>query len=412
MAKNRIQQICNALKDWSSQPFLPDAKPDLKKRKKQKALPPNQLPWRLNITPYRVYISEMMLQQTRVSTVINYFQRWMVLFPNWEKLSQSSLTEILSCWQGLGYYSRAERIHKVAQILKKSNFLLPKTKKELLKLPGVGEYTANAILSLAYGQKVLAFDANLKRVAARLLGLDQTENKKTEQALSDFLKQFLPFLPAPDLNSILMDFGRLLCTARFPQCEPCPLQKHCLGFQKNKSPFPALAAQKLPSKKLILADLHFFLVQKNEKILMQQARKNAWWVNLYSFPYSLQPETKEQNQLTSSVQSKQKGDSSHFFLKMPSPFSFLHLPYQAEGFVTKYKLKISLFFMDIPEENKNFPFPSLEKKAEQDKKFLWIHREEFFSLPMPSPMQKISLWLKQQGWPEKITQFVPERKIF
>jgi A/G-specific adenine glycosylase len=208
------------------------------------------LPWRGHPDPYAVWVSEIMLQQTRVDTVIPYFERWMAQFPTIHALAQASQQEVLSAWEGLGYYSRARNLHQAAQIvLQKHAGELPGELSALRKLPGIGKYTAAAIASIAFGLDEPALDGNIRRVLARLFNVSlPARSPLGEQRLLELAGAHLPTGQAGDYNQALMDLGAMICTPREPACPACPLAELCqakrLGLQaqrpllETKGPIP------------------------------------------------------------------------------------------------------------------------------------------------------------------------------
>jgi A/G-specific adenine glycosylase len=176
-----------------------------------------------------------MLQQTRVETVIPYYQRWMAVFPDVRSLASAERQQVLSLWEGLGYYRRAHNLHRAARvILEKHSGEIPAQIEDLKRLPGVGKYTAAAIAALAFGQDELALDGNLRRVLARLF--DRTEDPRSangERVLRELGTEYFPAGLASEFNQALMDLGATICTPRNPACDNCPLMDHCLAFQRG-----------------------------------------------------------------------------------------------------------------------------------------------------------------------------------
>jgi A/G-specific adenine glycosylase len=199
------------------------------------------LPWRLNRDPYRIWISEVMLQQTTVTAVIPFYERFMTAFPTLQDLSDGPIAKVLELWTGLGYYSRARNLHKAALALHANGW--PKTYIELLEKPGFGPYTARAVASLAFGESVGVLDGNVIRVLSRLTAEPvehwTTAGRKRLQGLSDQLAQAAD--PAV-VNQALMELGATICTPRSPQCLLCPWFKFCEGRQQDK-------LEELPLKK-------------------------------------------------------------------------------------------------------------------------------------------------------------------
>ena len=195
------------------------------------------LPWRKQVSQqkreYFTFVSEYMLQQTQVKTVIPYFNRFVKLFPSFQLLSKVSEEILLKQWEGLGYYSRAKNLRKSAiKISKELNGRLPKTYDELLKLPGVGDYTAKAIMSIAFNIKTIPLDGNVERILKRTLYL-----KKQNEISKDFLKTKINFFGlsdrASDYSQAIMEIGALICKPKNSSCKQCPLNKNCISLKKN-----------------------------------------------------------------------------------------------------------------------------------------------------------------------------------
>lgn len=190
------------------------------------------LPWREARTPYRVWVSEAMLQQTQVKAVIPYFGRWLERFPTAETLAAAPLGDVLKAWEGLGYYRRARLLHEGAKVVvTKHGGRLPETYAELLKLPGFGPYTAAAVASIAFGESVLSVDGNVKRVASRLYRISG-EVRALE--VEKHLKRHLPGHDAGTFNEALMDLGATVCTPRSPRCGACPVSSFCEAFRAGE----------------------------------------------------------------------------------------------------------------------------------------------------------------------------------
>jgi A/G-specific adenine glycosylase len=188
-----------------------------------------ELPWRKNRDPYRIWISEIMLQQTRVAAVIPYYETFLAQFPNVDSLASAPLEEVLRLWSGLGYYSRARNLQKAAQqVVAKHAGQFPRQREELLALPGIGEYTASAILSIAFGDKHAVLDGNVARVIARLEAIrgDLHEPKRWRD-LQSIADQLLAPDSAGDWNQAMMELGATICLPRSPQCLLCPVARFC-----------------------------------------------------------------------------------------------------------------------------------------------------------------------------------------
>jgi len=188
------------------------------------------LPWRGETDPYRIWVSEVMLQQTRVETVIPYYKEWVKRFPDLETLAATEEEEVLKVWQGLGYYSRAWRLRGGAVVVRERfGGDLPSTASELKALPGVGEYTAGAVASIAFGEVVPAVDGNVRRVLSRLFDLPDPGVREVRGIASKLVDSLRP----GDFNQALMDHGALVCTPRSPSCGGCPLGGVCLGMERG-----------------------------------------------------------------------------------------------------------------------------------------------------------------------------------
>ena len=242
-----------------------------------------QLPWRGNPDPYAVWVSEIMLQQTRVETVLPYFERWMKRFPTVHALAQASQQEVLSAWEGLGYYSRARNLQRAAQqVVAQFNGVIPANMAALRKLPGVGRYTAGAIASLAFGLDEAALDGNIRRVLARLFNVTEPAGSSTgDKQLWMLAQENLPPGRAGDYNQALMDLGALLCTPRQPNCPRCPLKELCqarlLGVQ---------AERPLPRQKPAIP--HFVVtaavIEQHGQVFITQRPPNGLLGGLWEFP--------------------------------------------------------------------------------------------------------------------------------
>ncbi len=211
------------------------------------------LPWRLERTAYGTWISEIMLQQTRVTTVIPYYHRFLDHFPTLKDLAQAELDQVYKCWEGLGYYSRARNLHKGAQyVMEFFDGIIPDSKRDLLKIPGVGSYTAGAISSLAFQHPEPAVDGNVIRIFCRLFALDlEATAQTTRKIIEDKVAELMPVQEATDFNEALMDLGSSICLPKVPHCESCPLATLCQGnllgypqrfpWRKSKAPLPILS---------------------------------------------------------------------------------------------------------------------------------------------------------------------------
>jgi A/G-specific adenine glycosylase len=247
------------------------------------------LPWQLHINPYRVWVSEIMLQQTQVVSVIGYFNRFVSRFPTVHSLASAELDEVLQHWSGLGYYARARNLHKTAQIVAGNAGGFPQTVAELSALPGIGRSTAGAILSIACGQSHPILDGNVKRVLARLHAVHgwPGENKVAAQ-LWQISERYTPTQRAGDYTQAMMDLGATLCTRSKPLCEICPVAAGCLATQQGLVKY--LPGSK-PRKDIPVKQLYFLLLVDSEsRILLERRPPTGIWGGLWSLPEFADPQ--------------------------------------------------------------------------------------------------------------------------
>lgn len=241
------------------------------------------LPWQENKTPYRVWVSEVMLQQTQVTTVIAYYQRFMQSFPTVAALAAASEDAVLHHWAGLGYYSRARNLHKSAQrIMMQHSGKFPNTLEDLQQLPGIGRSTAGAILAIAYEEPAPILDGNVKRVLSRVLGLtDPINESRTEKTLWELAEKYTPSTQVADYTQAIMDLGATCCTRTQPQCERCPFVKHCLAYKQDLvDQIPAkIAKRAIPTRECTL-----LILQHQRQVLLHKRPTQGIWGGLWSFP--------------------------------------------------------------------------------------------------------------------------------
>lgn len=241
------------------------------------------LPWRYTDDPYKIWISEIILQQTRVAQGLDYYLRFVERFPDVQSLADASEDEVLKYWQGLGYYSRARNLHKAAkqiQVLHQGVF--PKTFEEVIKLAGVGNYTASAICSFAYKMPHAVVDGNVYRVLARLFNIDTPIDSTDGVKKFSLLAQQLLDLKHPGLhNQAIMEFGALQCVPASPDCELCPLQSQCLAFANGTSSILPVKSLKAKVKKRYFNYLH---IQYRNFTFLQKRTANDVWKSLFEFP--------------------------------------------------------------------------------------------------------------------------------
>ncbi len=241
------------------------------------------LPWKHTKDPYKIWLSEIILQQTRVEQGYDYYLKFVKQYPTVGDLAKAPQDEVLKLWQGLGYYSRARNLHYTAQtIVNELNGKFPDNYAALLKLKGVGEYTAAAIASFAYDEAVPALDGNGYRILSRVFGvetpIDETVGKKELQALA---KEVLPVKEAAAFNQALMDFGSLVCTPKNAGCINCPISDICFACRNDKVYQLPVKSKKIEVKSRYF---HYFIIADEKYLYIRQRAEKDIWQGLYEFP--------------------------------------------------------------------------------------------------------------------------------
>ena len=242
-----------------------------------------RLPWRDVPDPYAIWVSEIMLQQTQVETVIPYYQRWLARFPTVQALAEAPLNDVLAAWEGLGYYARARNLQRAAQtVVSERGGGLPQTVADLLALPGIGRYTAGAIASIAFGVDAPVLDGNVKRVLARVFDIQSdVKTPAGSQELWTLAEGLVPPGQAGDYNQALMDLGATVCTPRAPACERCPVRGLCaarrLGVQLQR---PVKAARRARPERVYAAAV----IHKHGRVLLSQRPTAELLGGLWAFP--------------------------------------------------------------------------------------------------------------------------------
>lgn len=247
----------------------------------------HDLPWQSTKNPYLIWVSEIMLQQTQVKTVIPFYQRFIQAFPTVSSLAEADLNDVLALWSGLGYYTRCRNLHKAAcVIVDHHQGIFPHTAVEIQKLPGVGQTTAAAIAAFAYGEVCTILDGNVKRVLARYFGINgYPGSRTTQQQLWEKAEAMLPQKNTrknmPIYTQALMDLGAMICTRHAPQCNQCPLRSQCTAFlERRVSELPTPKPKKnLPSKETV-----FLLLNYHGKILFEKRVNKGIWEELWCLP--------------------------------------------------------------------------------------------------------------------------------
>jgi A/G-specific adenine glycosylase len=337
------------------------------------------LPWRHTPDPYKIWISEIMLQQTQVKTVIPYYLNWIKKFPDLKTLAKSSESKVLKAWEGLGYYSRARNIHDSAkQILEKHNGKFPKTFEDILELKGIGRYTAGAIASIAYDQRKPILDGNVERVLSRVFwikGLIKT--KKNQNKLWELAEEILPDKNCGDFNQALMELGATICKPISADCEICPLQKNCRAAkQSNPESIP-----ELPKTNTIRRFRTALIINHRSKILALHRQEQRLLKGLWELP-GMELTAKQgadQKKMVKAIGIYMKKE----FDLQPQLIKFLQ---KSKYGITKYQVDLNMFEVKVSSVG------SLKKN------FKWLILSELKKLPMvghqKNILNKISVFKK------------------
>jgi A/G-specific adenine glycosylase len=242
------------------------------------------LPWRRTRDPYAIWVSEIMLQQTQVQTVIPYYERWLKKFPTLQALAKAPISEVLKYWAGLGYYRRARMLHEGAKrVVQDFNSKLPSDAASLLSIPGIGRYTAGAIASIAFEERVPVLDGNVIRILTRLCAVKEDIGfPKTIQKLWGLAEAILPEENIGDFNQSLMELGATVCFPKNPQCPACPVSNLCKAYQAGAPEKFPVKMKKDVTENLKTAAL---ILRRKEKVLIRKQPLKARWGGLWMFPH-------------------------------------------------------------------------------------------------------------------------------
>jgi len=349
------------------------------------------LPWRKSYRPYEVWVSEVMLQQTQVETMLPYFERWMKAFPNIKSLAGAPEKKVLKLWQGLGYYSRARNIHANAKkIVQQHGGALPRDFDTLLSLKGIGRYTAGAIASIAFNLPRPIVDGNVLRVLSRVYAIDKAiDVEKNRAVFWELETTLIPAGRARDFNQALMELGALVCTPRDPDCAVCPIKKHCAALDQNKvAAYPIRNGRKKTVKVIAAAAI----LRHRDKFLVHKRPLGQIMGGLWEFPEWKLARDKS----FSALEIKRKTQDllrSEFGLAAEG---LRHLG-SVRRHYTHHAEKLEVFSLDVD------PAPQADKR---DWPARWISPDEFRTYPFSSAHAKITRLVARVGAPYKPGSFL------
>ena len=334
------------------------------------------LPWQQQATPYKVWLSEIMLQQTQVAAVIPYYLRFLQTFPQLQQLAEASLDQVLQHWAGLGYYARARNLHKSAQIIAHEyHGEFPSTLEQLMALPGVGKSTAGAILSLGFGQPAAILDGNVKRVLARVYQVPGWSGQSaTLKQLWQLAEQQTPLDQTAFYNQAMMDLGSMVCKRSSPDCSNCPLSSCCLSFRDDTQiHFP----QPKPRSRRPQRQCWFLLHSDDDgRLLLQRRPPQGIWGGLWSLPEIERLEDLSDWQLQQTGKSAAAGCFSEQLLT----HQFSH-----------FDLTISLAEINVAADF----VEALSLRVSENTDYKWISWEQLKEHGLPAPVERILCWVKQ-----------------
>ena len=337
----------------------------------------SHLPWQNTRDPYAIWVSEIMLQQTQVITVVPYYLRFLQRFPDIKSLATASVDEVLALWSGLGYYSRGRNLHRAACFISRDHRgIFPRDIKVIQQLPGIGRSTAAAIAAFAYGERCAILDGNVKRVFARCFGVDgYPGERKNETLLWQKAEELLPEKnkrgEMEGYTQALMDLGATICTRGKPKCVACPLQQDCIALRDNrvdKLPAPRPIKPR-PQKKTVL-----LMLMKQGEILLEKRPATGIWGGLWCLPEM--PVSKNAIAYC----------TLHFGMKV---IPLAHMPPLDHAF-THFRLRI------YPRPLQVLSYPSATETQGQDEA-MWIALDNALKVAIPAPVRKL---LMQHGCPQ------------
>ncbi len=336
------------------------------------------LPWRAQKDPYKIWISEVMLQQTQMERGVEFFLRWMQRFPTIEAVAHASEEDILHAWQGLGYYSRARNIHKAAKIImEKHAGIFPQELADISALPGIGPYTTGAIASIAFGHELPCIDANVERVLSRLYDIDSPVKQEPAasriRALALELALAVPKHAIGAHNESIMELGALVCRKK-PLCELCPVQHLCESYRLHIT-----AERPVPGKRAVITPLNVVtgVLQSNKKIFVQKRLPQGAWANLWEFPGG----RIEEGESPEDAIVREFYEETGFHVQIVRKYGIIKHGY------TTYRITLHCFELALQKSHEqSLPSPVLTAATA----YSWANLEEIAQLALPAAHRKLA----------------------
>jgi len=326
------------------------------------------LPWRRGRTPYRVWVSEIMLQQTQVNTVIPYYKKWIKKYPTLKSFKESNLDDVIKMWEGLGYYSRCHNMFNTAKLI---NSTFPNKYEDLINLPGIGDYTAKTILAIAFKKNLVGIDTNLERIGYRILGL-KTKTKRNQKRVVKYLEENQCTNNPGDYNEALMDLGSSLCKASITYCNQCPLKNICKAYASSS---PILYPTPKVRKKIPMYDIAVSVIEYKNKILITKRLNKNFLPGLWEFPGG----KIEKNETAIQAIIREVKEETNLTVSNPIFLGNIKHKYSHFG------VNISLFIS----------FPKSIKSLNLSQEYRWIRMKDILNYPLPKANHKMLDILKK-----------------
>lgn len=318
------------------------------------------LPWRNTTEAYKIWLSEIIMQQTRIDQGLPYYLKFIETFPLIIDLANADEEQVLKLWEGLGYYSRARNLHKTAQIIvEQYNSRFPKAYSELLKLKGIGPYTAAAIASIVFNEPVVAIDGNVLRVVSRLFLIEEPVDKtSTIKTIRSVLQEFINKEDPGTFNQAMMELGALICTPKKPKCDSCPVSVHCLALTIGKQDNLPIKAGKVKVKQ----EYFNYLIPDFKGKTVISKRNSGIWTGLYQFPLIISKDSLlNQKEIEASIRKKGYGSINDLTASPIIKHVLTHKKIEARfwSFKTNILMDEKAYIIIGKSDLKNYPLPQL-----------------------------------------------------